>query len=97
MPSRSGVQFRLDRAGVRELLTSQPVRDMVNGAGEQVAAALRSSLRPDIADTVSVASYTSDRAAVSVAICHPAGKAMQAKHGSLSRAAAAVGLEVRSR
>jgi hypothetical protein len=97
MASRSGSQFRLDRAGIREILTSQPVRDMVDSASAQVAANLRASLRPDIAETVQVSSYTSDRAAASVAICHPAGKAMQAKHGSLTRAATAVGLEVRSR
>ncbi|MCD2139523.1 hypothetical protein [Rhodococcus pyridinivorans] len=97
MASRSGMKLRLDRAGVRELLISQPVRAMVDGVAAQVAANLRSSLRPDIAETVQVSSYTSDRAAASVAICHPAGKGMQAKHGSLTRAAAAVGLEVRSR
>ena len=48
---------------------------------------------------VSVLMQTSEYGApvAVVGILHPAGLAMQAKHGALTKAAAAVGLEVRSK
>lgn len=36
----------------------------------------------------------SSREHITVSLAHPAGKAVQAKHGALTRAAAAAGLEV---
>ena len=46
---------------------------------------------------VSVLSVTTDRAKALVTIMHPAGLAMQAKHGTLTKAAASQGLEVKSK
>ncbi len=46
---------------------------------------------------VTVRSYTTDRAAAAVTIAHPAGMAIQAKHGALTKAAAELGLEVKSK
>lgn len=43
---------------------------------------------------VEVHSYETDRAAASIVIAHPAGIAIEAKHGSLRRAAASQGYEV---
>lgn len=91
------VKFKLDRAGVAEILKSNEARALCREAAEKIAEDARSGLRPDIADTVAVSEYTSDRAGCSVTICHPSGLGMQAKYGTLTRAAAAVGLEVRSR
>lgn len=45
---------------------------------------------------VVVHSYVTDRAAAAITIAHPAGLAIEAKHGVLRRAAAAEGLEVRA-
>lgn len=45
---------------------------------------------------VTVKAYTTDRAIAVIAIAHPAGKAIQAKHGALTKAAAACGYEVKS-
>lgn len=93
--ARNGVQFQLDRAGVAEILKSEPVRAMCMGVAEQVAGNVRSSVKPGV--EVLVTAYTSDRAGASVVIAHPGGLGMQAKHGTLTRAAAQVGLDVRSR
>lgn len=45
---------------------------------------------------VTVKSFTTDRAIAVIAIAHPAGRAIQAKHGALTKAAAACGYEVKS-
>lgn len=45
---------------------------------------------------VTVRSYETDRAAAAISIAHPAGLAQEAKHGSLRKAAAQEGLEVRA-
>ncbi|UVT24972.1 hypothetical protein NXT08_22485 [Rhodococcus pyridinivorans] len=87
--------FRLDRAGVGEILKSDPVRAMCNGVAEQVAGIVRAEVGDDV--EVLVRPYTLDRAAASVVIADPEGALMQARDGNLTRAAAAVGLEVRSR
>lgn len=46
---------------------------------------------------VRVDSYTTDRARSSVTITHPAGLAVQAKHGALTKAASAEGLIVKGK
>ncbi|WP_182377892.1 hypothetical protein [Nocardioides sp. WS12] len=46
---------------------------------------------------VTIDSQTTDRAREVVGINHPAGMAVQAKHGVLTKAAAHVGLQVRSK
>jgi hypothetical protein len=85
--------FKRDVAGIGRILRSADAAAMVRGAAERVAAdAEASSGLP-----VEVEEYTTDRAAAAVVITHPAGLAEQAKHGTLTRAAAAIGLEVRAR
>jgi hypothetical protein len=85
--------FELDRAGVGRILKSQDAAAMVARAAQKIASdAEASSGMP-----VDVDEYTTDRAAATVVIAHPGGMAEQAKHGTLTRAAAAIGAEVRSR
>lgn len=91
------VNFRLDRSGIAELLKSPEVAAPLKSLGERVAGNVRAqglTTGDGSALPVEVSSYTTDRAAVSVTITHAAGVAMQAKHGALTKAAAAAGLEV---
>lgn len=89
--------LRLDSGGVAAVLKSGAVASAVTAAADQVADQVRGQGRtvgndddlPVVVDT-----YTTDRAAASVTLAHPAGLAVQAKHGALTAAAAAVGLEV---
>jgi hypothetical protein len=46
---------------------------------------------------VKVTMSTTDRAHANVTITHPAGQAVQAKHGALTKAAAQAGLDVRAK
>lgn len=89
----SGVRLRLDRAGVGKLLKS--FGPMTNAASEQIAQNVRSAIDDDEIDVV-VAPYTSDRSAALVIIADPRGVELQVSDGALTRAAAAVGLEVTS-
>ena len=82
---------RLDSSGVQEILKSAGVRAVVDDLAAQVAANV-STDKP-----VEVRSYTTDRAAASVSIAHPAGMATQARDGALTKAATSVGLEVTER
>jgi hypothetical protein len=83
--------FHLDRAGIGEILKTN-CRGPIDQLAAQIAANVDSRGKP-----VEVRAYTTDRAAAAVSIAHPAGKAIQAKYGALTRAAAAAGLEVKSR
>lgn len=85
---------RLDHAGIAELLKSGPFRDAVHDVASTVADSVRQS-HPD-ADVV-VDDYTTDRAASSVTIRDPRAAAWQAQDGVLTRAAAAAGLEVKTK
>jgi hypothetical protein len=87
--------FKLDRSGVGEILKHQ-TRELIDDTAAEVAAIVRA----DVADedvAVLVQSHTSDRATASVTIAGPQGLELQAKRGSLTKAAAALGLEVKSR
>lgn len=86
--------FRLDTRGVREVLTGPEVRQVVDDLADQVAAHVRPQLPSGV--TVSVRGYTTDRGAASVTVEDVRGMAWQARDGILTRAAAAVGLEVRA-
>jgi len=46
---------------------------------------------------VTVKMFTTDRPHAVVALAHPAGESVQAKHGTLTKAAAQAGLDVRSK
>lgn len=87
------MRIRLDHAGMAEMLKSEPVAAAVRDLAEQVAAEL---VTPDDVEPL-VDSYTTDRAATAVTVPHAAALAYQAKYGMMTRAAAAVGLEVRER
>lgn len=76
--------FTLDRAGgaeVLKILAADEIRALTNQVGAEAG------------EAAEVHHYTTDRAAGSVSV--PAGQ--QAKHGVLTRAAAAAGLEVRAK
>lgn len=82
----------LDSGGIEQVLKSEGVAAAVNSAAQSIAAQAQAA-RPDI--TVETGSGTTDRAVASVTLAHPKGLAVQAKHGTLTRAAAAAGLEVK--
>lgn len=86
-------QVRLDHAGIAEILKSSAMRDLVRDAAEQIAG----DVHVDANDGVVVDEYTTDRAAASVTIRDPRAALWQARDGTLTRAAAAVGLEVKSK
>lgn len=84
-------------AGMAEMLKSPKVAAAVHAAAEATAANVRADpnmIRHEIQDEVSVDDYVTDRAATSVTITHPAGIGMEGKHGVLTKAARATGLEV---
>lgn len=78
-------QVELNRAGIAAILKSPEVRAMTTAAAQRMAAAVD-------AEDVEVGEYTTDRNAASVSVPAEA----QARDGALTRAAARVGLEVRS-
>lgn len=95
---------KLNHAGVAAILKSAEMTALVNGAAEEIAENVRAQGitvgafaggSGEIALPVTVSPTTTDRAHASVALAHPAGIAVQAKHGALTRAAAAAGLDVR--
>lgn len=91
---------RLDHGGIAALLKSGAMQALVSLAAEKVAANVRSQgimvegEPGDVALPVEVSTTMTDRAHASVTLAHPAGKAVQAKHGALTKAASAAGLEV---
>lgn len=94
------LNIKLDHDGIGEVLKSSGVRGAIDGIAADVAANVKAAdtvRRNGVASSVEVASYTTDRAAAAVTIAHPAGVGMQAKHGTLTQAAGAAGLEVKER
>lgn len=106
MPARA--KIRLDHKGIGEVLRSAPVAKEVHDRAQAVVTTIqaeghtvwdagikgRAVLVPL---PVSLQSYIGDRAGTLVALSHPAGLGMQAKHGVLTRAASATGLDVQKR
>lgn len=90
---------RLDSRGVREVLTRQQTRNVVNGVAGQIRDTVDGIVNDDPDDPidVTVEPYTTDRSAAAVTIAHPRGRLLQATRGALTRAAARAGLEVRAR
>jgi hypothetical protein len=83
--------FRRNSAGIDRILKGADAQAMVRQAAERIAAeAAATSGLP-----VEVNEYETDRAAASVVITHALGIGSQAKDGTLTRAAASIGLEVR--
>jgi hypothetical protein len=87
-------EFRLDTAGVREILRGQEMRQLIDGYAEEVAANVR-VLVPD-GTPVEVRSYTTDRGAATVVVADTRAMGWQARDGILTRAAAFAGLEVKA-
>lgn len=97
-----GVTF--NPAAFEELAKSANVRLMVDQAARKVAEKVeaqgitvgdRDGGTNEYPLPVRVQSYTTDRAGAAVVLAHPAGAAVQAKHGVLTKAAAELGLDVR--
>lgn len=88
--------IRLDHDGIADVLKGQAIRSLVDTAAASVASGITATISSGRVP-VTVGSHTTDRAAASVTIAHPAGLAIEAKHGALVRAAAAAGLEVRAK
>ena len=95
---------RLYHPGMAAQLKSDDVRKAVNALAEEIADNVRrQGVKVGDVDggplekplPVRVLHQTTDRARASVVLAHPAGIAVQAKHGALSKAAAQAGLEVR--
>lgn len=88
--------IKLDSGGMRAMLSSGPVAAAINSLAQSVASSIDVEAH-DGPVPVRVGQYTTDRAAASVSLAHPAGLPLEAKYGVLAKAAGAAGLEVRSR
>jgi hypothetical protein len=91
-----GGKFKLDRGGVKSILQSSAVADIVEAAAQSIAEDVRDVVGREEME-VTVTPYNHDRAARSVTIAHSGGLGVQAKRGALTRAAARHGLEVKKR
>jgi hypothetical protein len=88
------VEWRLDAAGVREVLQGDDVRSLIDGLASNVADSVR-ALVPH-GTVIEVRAYTTDRGAATVVVADPQAMAWQARDGILTRAAGHVGLEVKA-
>lgn len=86
--------FTLYRKGAAEVLKTVAA-EQINSLGRKVRDEVQASVGPDV--EVEFEEYTTDRAAAAVVIADSRGVELQATTGALTRAAAAVGLEVRAR
>lgn len=88
-------QIRLDIGGMREMRNSPGVRALLESLGDRVAAAAEASpevQRNGMEVWASRSRRGPNRASAIVTIAHPGGLAVQAKHGTLTRAVAQAGL-----
>lgn len=93
-----GRYVKIRRAGVVEVLKSAPVRKEITDLAEGIASNVRGDepiLRHQ--SEIKVENYTTDRAASAVLIKDPVGMGIQAKYGTLTRAASSAGLQVRTK
>lgn len=96
--------IKLDHGGLAAISKSPEMRKLVTDTANRIAeevdkqnievGAFKGS--GEIALPVSVRSETTDRASATVVLAHPAGIAVQAKHGVLTKAASALGLGVKN-
>ncbi|WP_432137652.1 hypothetical protein [Streptomyces sp. bgisy154] len=86
--------FTLDSRGVRAVLQSAEVHQMVNTAAEDIRARVRAKLPSGT--PVQLRSYTTDRGAASVTIAHARGMGWQARDGVFTRSVAEAGVEFRA-
>jgi hypothetical protein len=85
---------KLNHAEIERIL-KEDMRKPIDELAAQIAAKVDVGSVTDA--EVVVHSATTDRAKAFVTIAHPAGLAIEAKHGALKKAAAACGLEVTSK
>lgn len=85
--------IRLDSGAIEQILKVE-MRAPITAIAQEIASNVSTG---SVDARVTVKEYTTDRAAAAVTIAHPAGLAIQAKYGALTKAAAAVGLEVRAK
>jgi hypothetical protein len=99
-------RIKLNHVGIAEILKSAPMQAAVKAAAEKVAQNVRDQgIKVGDKDggkheydlPVTVTMVTTDRAHANVTIAHPAGEAVQSKHGALTKAAAQAGLDVTER
>lgn len=90
----SSNRFRLDRRGVGEILKTQ-TGPLINETARKV----KDQVERVVDDGVEIVidEYVTDRGAAMVTIADASGMEMQITGGALTRAAAAVGLEVTSK
>lgn len=88
------VDFRLDPAGVREILKGPEIRQVIDGLAHEVAANVR-VLVPS-GTPIEVRGYTTDRGAATVVVADARAMSWQARDGILTRAAGFAGLEVKA-
>lgn len=102
----AGAKVKLNHAGIAAKLKSSEMHALIETTTEAVAQNVRDQGitvgafkggSGEIALPVEAKVVTTDRAHGSVFIHHPAGIAVQAKHGALTKAASAAGLQVKSR
>ena len=91
--------FRVDQESMGEFLRTSPeLAARVKELAEQVATNARSQghrvTSGDLLPVEVLDDPAPDRVGFSVAVQHPAGMGMEAKHGVLTRAAEALGLDV---
>jgi hypothetical protein len=92
-----GGAVRLDHGGIGSLLKSNEMQELVRDTADAVAENVASQgLTTEAGENVTaeVEPYITDRAAAAVMIDGPWGLGMQARHGALTKAASAAGLEV---
>lgn len=99
-------KVKLDSRGIEALLQSTAMHRATQDAAEKVADGVR-GMNIKVGDKdggsheydlpVKVEMTTTDRAHAFVSLAHPAGQAVQAKHGSLTKAAAQAGLDVQEK
>ena len=96
-------KVKLNHAGIAEVLKSTEMHRLIQDVTESVANNVREQGitvgdfrgNGEIALPVKSDVTTTDRAHGSVLIAHPAGIAVQAKHGALTKAASEAGLQVK--
>lgn len=96
-------KIKLDHKGIAAVLNSGPVREAVNDTGDKVAAAAATTARAgkdeiecDARPYTAVVKGTA-RPASKVAMKHPAAKRVEAKRGTLTKAAKSCGLDVKKK
>lgn len=96
------VKIRRDSKGIAEMLASSEVAARVNALGSQVAGSINETadgepVEVEVRSRTASGGRLSARPASDVMLAHPAGLRIEAKRGTLVRAAGGIGLEVKPR